>query len=102
MGEPELNFMMSTITIELPDEVFASMRCDPGQMAQEIRFATAMVWYEQGKISQEVAANLAGLDRVDFLLELARWVAILSRLILLILTGNWRVAKYRVATPLKK
>jgi predicted HTH domain antitoxin len=73
MGEPELNFMMSTITIELPDEVFASMRCDPGQMAQEIRFATAMVWYEQGKISQEVAANLAGLDRVDFLLELARW-----------------------------
>ena len=56
--------MMSTITIELPDEVFASMRCDPGQMAQEIRFATAMVWYEQGKISQEVAANLAGLDRV--------------------------------------
>jgi hypothetical protein len=34
MGEPELNFMMSTITIELPDEVFASMRCDSGQKAK--------------------------------------------------------------------
>lgn len=63
---------MSTITIELPDEVFAAVRCDPVKMAQEIRFATAMAWYEQGKISQEIAANLAGLDRIDFLLELAR------------------------------
>jgi len=63
---------MSVITIELPDEVFASARCDPARMAREMRVATAIAWYEQGRISQEIAAMMTGLDRVEFLLELAR------------------------------
>jgi predicted HTH domain antitoxin len=63
---------MSVITIELPDEVFASARCDPMRMAREMRVATAITWYEQGRISQEIAALMMGLDRVEFLLELAR------------------------------
>jgi predicted HTH domain antitoxin len=31
-----------------------------------------MNWYRRGAISQEVAASVAGLDRTDFLLALAR------------------------------
>jgi predicted HTH domain antitoxin len=29
-------------------------------------------WYQQGRISQEWAATIAGMDRLDFLLALAR------------------------------
>jgi predicted HTH domain antitoxin len=36
------------------------------------RLPAAAVWYEQGKVSQELAARIAGLSRTDFLLALAR------------------------------
>lgn len=37
-----------------------------------MRLAAAMHWYERGAISQERAAEIAGLDRTDFLVALAR------------------------------
>jgi predicted HTH domain antitoxin len=63
---------MSMITVELPDEVLSSVRCDPARMVREMRITTAIAWYEQGRISQEIAAMMMGQDRVEFLLELAR------------------------------
>jgi predicted HTH domain antitoxin len=48
---------MTTLTIELPDEV---------------RLAVAIRWYSQGLVSQERAAAIADLDRTDFLMALAR------------------------------
>ena len=62
---------MTTLTIELTGQVFAAMRYDPAQFTREMRLAAAATWYEQGKISQEMAATIAGLDRTDFLLTLA-------------------------------
>ena len=59
-----------TMTIELPEKVFAAMRVDPDEFAKEMRLAAAVTWYEQGKISQEIAAKVAGLSRTDFLLVL--------------------------------
>jgi predicted HTH domain antitoxin len=53
-------------------EIFSSVRCDPERMVQEMRIATAIAWYEQGRVSQEIAAMMMGQDRVEFLLELAR------------------------------
>ena len=63
---------MTTLNIDLSDHVFAAMRYDPDRFAQEMRLAAAAAWYEQGKISQEMAATLSGLNRTDFLLALAR------------------------------
>lgn len=63
---------MTTLTIELSENIFAAMRYDPNEFAKEMRLAAAVTWYEQGKISQEVAAKIAGLDRTNFLLALAR------------------------------
>ena len=63
---------MTTVTIELPEAVFAATRSDPDQFKREMRLAAAVTWYEQGKMSQELAAFVAGLDRTDFLLALAR------------------------------
>ncbi len=37
-----------------------------------MRLAAAAKWYSSGLVSQEIAAEVAGLDRTDFLLALAR------------------------------
>jgi predicted HTH domain antitoxin len=37
-----------------------------------MRLAAAIRWYSQGLMSQERAAAVAGLDRTDFLMALAR------------------------------
>jgi predicted HTH domain antitoxin len=63
---------MTTVTLHMPDEVFAVLREDPGRFGAELRLAAAMNWYRRGTVSQEVAAQVAGLDRTDFLLALAR------------------------------
>jgi predicted HTH domain antitoxin len=63
---------MSTLTFELPDEVFSALRRSPDEFADELRLAAAIHWYGKGMISQEKAAVIAGLDRTDFLMALAR------------------------------
>jgi len=64
---------MTTLTLELPDKVFGAMRWPPEEFTKQMRLAAAAAtWYEQGKISLEIAARVAGLDRTDFLLALAR------------------------------
>ena len=63
---------MAAITVEMPESVLAILRNNPEEFAGEMRLAAAATWYEQGKVSQEVAARIAGLDRTDFLLALAR------------------------------
>jgi predicted HTH domain antitoxin len=63
---------MARITLDLPDEVFSALRRSPDEFSRELRLAAAMHWYQLGRISQERAASVAGLDRTDFLLALAR------------------------------
>ena len=63
---------MTTLTIELPDEVYETLRRSPSELKKEIRLAAAIRWYALGLISQERAAAIAGLDRTDFLMTLAR------------------------------
>jgi predicted HTH domain antitoxin len=41
------------------------------QLTEEMRVAAAAKWYELGKISQEKAAEMAGLNREEFLLSLS-------------------------------
>ncbi len=63
---------MTTITLELPESVFSALRRSPAEFAGELRLAAAIHWYTQGEISQEKAAEIAGLHRVEFLETLAR------------------------------
>ena len=63
---------MTRITIEVPDDVFAALRRSPGEFAREMRQAAAIHWYGRGLISQDKAAEIAGLDRTDFLFALAQ------------------------------
>ncbi|MEH1903512.1 MAG: UPF0175 family protein [Nostoc sp.] len=63
---------MTTITLELPEEIFSALRLSPNEFVRELRLAAAIYWYGRGEISQEKAANIADLDRTDFLLALSR------------------------------
>lgn len=63
---------MAKVTLELPEEVFSALRRSPEEFARDLRLAAAIHWYERGEVSQEKAARIAGMDRTDFLLALAR------------------------------
>jgi predicted HTH domain antitoxin len=58
---------MTTLTLELPEEVFSALRRSPEEFGRELRLAAAIHWYQCGQISQEKAAQVAGLDRTDLL-----------------------------------
>lgn len=64
--------MTTTLTLEFPVEVFSALRRSPDELGREMRRAAAFYWYQRGQISQEIAAMVAGLDRTDFLMALAR------------------------------
>lgn len=63
---------MPHVDVELPEKVYSVLQLTPSEFGPELRLAAAMHWYGQGRISQEWAAEIAGLDRTDFLLALAR------------------------------
>ena len=63
--------VMVTVQIDLPEEAFSALRKSPAERAGELRLASA-IHYARGLISQELAAEIAGLDRADFILALAR------------------------------
>ncbi len=63
---------MTSVTLQLPEEIFSALRRSPDEFVRELRLAGAVHWYSRGEISQEKAAQIAGLNRKDFLLALAR------------------------------
>jgi predicted HTH domain antitoxin len=63
---------MVTVQVQLPEEILSALRRAPDEMAGELCLAAAVHWYARGLISHERAAQLAGLDRTDFIQALAR------------------------------
>lgn len=63
---------MTTLTMQLPDEIFSTLRRSPEEFGRDLRLAAAVHWYSQGAVSQEKAAQIAGLNRKEFVLALAR------------------------------
>jgi predicted HTH domain antitoxin len=63
---------MTSVTLQFPEGVFSALRRSPEEFARELRLAAAVHWYERGEVSQEKAAEIAGLDRKQFLVALAR------------------------------
>ena len=64
---------MTTIHLDVPDEILWSLKEAPDDVAREIRMAAAAKLYEIGKLSSGRAAQLAGVPRVVFLQALAQY-----------------------------
>jgi predicted HTH domain antitoxin len=64
---------MVQMLIDVPEETLGALRKSPEDFARELRIAAAVKWYELNLLSQERAADLAGLSRADFLDALGRF-----------------------------
>ena len=63
---------MAALNITIPDSSLSVLRRSPTEFVRDMKLAAAMHWYSQGVMSQERAAELAGLNRRDFIRALAR------------------------------
>lgn len=63
---------MTHVDLTIPDSALSALRRSPSEFAAEIKLAAAIHWYQRGMLSQERAAELAGLNRRDFIRALAR------------------------------
>jgi predicted HTH domain antitoxin len=65
--------MSVVLHIDMPETAFPAIRKSPSEFVAEMRLAAAVKWYEMGVISQEKAAEVAGVSRADFIFSLARF-----------------------------
>lgn len=63
---------MSMLTIEIPDDILIATGQSREGFVQEAKFLLAAKLFDLGRLSSGKAAELAGMDRVTFLLSLHR------------------------------
>ncbi len=61
------------IMIDVPEGVLLAEKTDAQSFGREIRLLAAVKLYELGRLSSGRAAELAGMNRVGFLLTLGRY-----------------------------
>ena len=63
---------MTTITVQLPDDLGSHFAQSPRELEREVRLAAAIDWFARGLVSQGRAAEIAQVPRADFLDALAQ------------------------------
>jgi predicted HTH domain antitoxin len=53
---------MTRVNLDLPEEVFSARRLPPDDFVRDMRLVAAIYWYQKGEVSQEKAAQIAGLS----------------------------------------
>ena len=61
------------VVIEIPETILLNQKTDAATFARELRVLAAVKLYELGRLSSGRAAELAGMERVEFLLSLERY-----------------------------
>lgn len=64
--------MKFKVMMEFNASVLPALQKSPQEFASEIRLLAAAKWYELRLVSQEKAAEIAGMNRLDFLLAISR------------------------------
>lgn len=65
--------VMRQIVVNVPEKVLLAEKNDEAGFARELRVLAAVKLYELGRLSSGRAAELAGMARVEFLLELGKY-----------------------------
>lgn len=65
--------MSIRVSFELPEDAAAAFGRHSDEVTRQLRLAAAAKWYELGLVSQERAAQVAGLSREEFLLSLGKF-----------------------------
>jgi predicted HTH domain antitoxin len=65
--------LMMQLNISYPDTLPDALQQTPAQFEQEARMAMAVKLFEMKRLSSGIAAALAGVDHVTFLLNLHRY-----------------------------
>ena len=61
------------IVIDVPEKILLAEKTDEIGFSRELRMLAAVKLYELGRLSSGRAAELAGMSRVEFLLNLNRY-----------------------------
>jgi predicted HTH domain antitoxin len=62
---------MSHVAFDIPEDALVALKIDPSDAARELLLAASVKLCEIGRLSSGMAARLAGLPRVAFLMKLA-------------------------------
>jgi predicted HTH domain antitoxin len=55
------------ITLEVPEQVQQALNRTQGEIGRDVKLYAALMLYQLGKLSSGMAAQMAGMSRVDFL-----------------------------------
>lgn len=58
---------MLMVSVPVSESALSALHLAPDGFAREMRIAAAIQWYAQGRVSQDKAADIAGLSRVAFI-----------------------------------
>ena len=61
------------LVIDVPEKILLAEKVDESAFARELRILAAVKLYELGRLSSGRAAELAGMPRVEFLINLERY-----------------------------